>query len=289
MLNEMIEIEACLLSGECKLLEVHRNTNPWQVRKMLRQTWSTPFITILDQGGDILDLELPIAWQVSPVQGRIGLQAMAQQPTLTCNRNTAVLWCPNNPFLCAIGSEFSGNCIDKTETPYPRPIRQVFAGANWFLAVRTDGSMMTWGHLRPQILRREIPRQGRLQSVLSPTDDIVALLWDESRLDVWDDRQRAGNPEPLHSWDTVTKVKANEHAIAAILADGRVMAYGGQGGGGTLPDLVIQSASAWPAVELYAARCAFLVTLSNGTAIIWGSIQENGPLPTQPAVVAAKW
>ena len=68
-------------------------------------------------------------------------------------------------------------------------------------------------------------------------------------------------------------------------ADGRVMAYGGQCGGGTLPDLVIQSASKWPAVELYAARCAFLVTLSNGTAIIWGSLQENGPLPTLPAVV----
>ena len=285
MLNEMIEIEACLLSGECKLLEVHRNTNPWQVRKMLRQTWNTPFITILDQGGDILDFELPIAWQVSPVLGRIELQAMAQQPILTCNRNTAVLWCPNNPFLCAIGSEYSGNCIDKTGTPYPRPIRQVFAGTNWFLAVRTDGSMMTWGHSRPQILRREIPRKGRLQSVLAPTDDIVALLWEESRLDVWDDRQRAGNPEPLHSWDTVTKVKANEHAIAAILADGRVMAYGVQCGGGTLPDLVNQKTSKWLAVELYAARYAFLVTLSNGTAIIWGSVQENGPLPTQPAVV----
>ena len=285
MLNEMIEIEACLLSGECKLLEVHRNTNPRQVRKMLRQTWNTPFITILDRRGEILDLELPIAWQASPVQGRIEVQATAQQPILTCNRNTAVLWCPNNPFLCAIGSEYSGNCIDKTGTPYPRPISQVFAGTNWFLAVGTDGSMMTWGHLRPQILRREIPRQGRLQNILSPTDNIVAFLWEESRLDVWDDRQRAGNPEPLHRWDTVTKVKANEHAIAAILADGRVMAYGGQCGGGTLPDVVIQSASKWPAVELYAARSAFLVTLSNGTAIIWGSLQENGPLPTLPAVV----
>ena len=262
MLNEMIKVEACLLSGECKLLEVHRNTNPWQVRKMLRQTWNTPFITILDQGGNILNLELPIAWQVSPVLGRIEVQAMAQQPILTCNRNTAVLWCPNNPFLC-----------------------QVFAGTNWFLAVRTDGSMMTWGHSRSQILRREIPRKGLLQSVFAPTDDIVALLWDESRLDVWDDRQRAGNPEPLHSWDTVAKVKANEHAIAAILADGRVMAYGLHCGGGALPDLVNQNTSKWPAVELYTARYAFLVTLSNGTAIIWGSIQENGPLPTQPAVV----
>ena len=53
---------------------------------------------------------------------------------------------------------------------------------------------MTWGHLRPQILRREIPRQGRLQSVLSPTDDIVALLWDESRLDVWAKGRGTQNP-----------------------------------------------------------------------------------------------
>ena len=196
MLNEMIEIEACLLSGECNLLEVHRNANPWQVRKLLRQTWNTPFITILDRRGDILDLELPIAWQVSPVHGRIELQAMAQQPIVTCNRNTAVLWCPNNPFLCAIGSEYSGNCIDKTGTPYPRPIRQVFAGTNWFLAVRTDGSMMTWGHSRPQILRREIPRKGRLQSVLTPTDDIVALLWEEGRLDV----QLSDNSYPWCFW-----------------------------------------------------------------------------------------
>ena len=44
-------------------------------------------------------------------------------------------------------------------------------------------------------------------------------------MDVWDDRQRAGNPEPLHRWDTVTKVKANEHAIAAISADGRVIFF----------------------------------------------------------------
>ena len=73
--------------------------------------------------------------------------------------------------------------------------------------------------------------------------------------------------QPLHCWDTVTKVKANEHAIAAILADGRVMAYGVQCEGGTLPNLVNQKTSKLPAVELYAAY-AFLVTLSNGTAII---------------------
>ena len=119
----------------------------------------------------------------------------------------------------------------------------------------------------------------------APSENIFALLWDERQLDVWDDRQRAGNSEPLHSWATVVTVKANEHAMAAILADGSVMAYGEQCGGGTLADLVAQSTCKWPAVELYTARYAFLVTLSNGTAIIWGSLRENGPLPTWPVVV----
>ena len=188
--KETVEIEVTLLSGECKLLEVHRNTSPRQLRKTLRQAWSSPFITILGQGGDKLDFELPVAWQVSQVQGRISLQAMAQQPILTCNQNAAVIWCPNNPFLCALGSEYSGNCIDKTGTPYPRPIRQVFAGTHWFLAVKADESMMAWGR-RPLILRREIPLKGSLHNVFSPAEDIVAFLWDEQHLDIWDDRRRA--------------------------------------------------------------------------------------------------
>ena len=275
--KETVEIEVTLLSGECKLLEVHRNTIPKQLRKTLRQAWNSPFITLLGQGGDKLDLELPVTWQVSPLNGRISLQAMAPQPIVTCNQNAAVIWCPNNPFLCALGSEYSGNCIDKTATPYPRPIRQVFAGTHWFLAVKPDESMMTWGR-RPHILRQAIPRKGRLCEVFSPTEDIVAFLWDEQQLDIWDDRRRDENPMPLHSWLTVTTVKANEHAVAAILADGRVMAYGVPVGGGILPDLVNRRANKWPAVGLHTARYSFLVTLSNDTAIVWGSISEPGTI-----------
>ena len=273
--KDMIEIEVTLLSGEGKLLEVHSNTCLKQLRKMLRQAWNCPFITILSDEGGKLDFELPFAWQVSPVRGRISLQAMAQQPIVTCNQNAAVLWCPNNPFLCALGSEYSGNCIDQTGAPYPRPIRQVYAGTHWFLAVKADESMMTWGR-RPHILRRDIPHKGKLQDVFSPTEDIVAFLWDEQRLDIWDDRKRAKHPVPLHSWSTVTTVSANMHAVAAILADGRVMAYGVPLGGGILPDLANQRTNRWPAVNLYASRLAFLVTLSNGTAVIWGNLSELG-------------
>ena len=105
----MIEIEVTLLSGEGKLLEVHSNTSLKQLRKMLREAWNCPFTSFLSDDGGELDSVLPLAWQVTPVQGRISVQAMAQQPIVTCNQNAAVLWCPNNPFLCALGSEYSGN------------------------------------------------------------------------------------------------------------------------------------------------------------------------------------
>ena len=67
-------------------------------------------------------------------------------------------------------------------------------------------------------------------------------------------------------------------AVAAVLANGDVMADGRPLGGGTLPDLVSRNTSKWSAVDLYTSRYAFLVTLSNGSAILWGDISEYGTL-----------
>ena len=72
------------------------------------------------------------------------------------------------------------------------------------------------------------------------------------------------------------KVEANAGAIAAILDDGGVIAYGREAAGGTLPDLVNRDRGKRMAVNLFVTRFAFLVTLSNSTAIIWGDLAENG-------------
>ena len=132
----MVEIEVTLLSGEGKLLEVHSNTSLKQLRKMQREAWNCPFITLLSDEGAELDFVLPLAWQVTPVQGRISVQAMAQQPIVTCNQNAAVLWCPNNPFLCALGSEYSGIiALIKQEHPIPDPYVKCMQGhiGSWLL------------------------------------------------------------------------------------------------------------------------------------------------------------
>ena len=63
---------------------------------------------------------------------------------------------------------------------------------------------------------------------------------------------------------------------AAILDDGGVIAYGREAAGGTLPDLVNRNRDKRTAVNLFVTRFAFLVTLSNSTAIIWGDLAENG-------------
>ena len=82
--------------------------------------------------------------------------------------------------------------------------------------------------------------------------------------------------EPRCNWSTVVKVEANAGAIAAILDNGGVIAYGREAAGGTLPDLVNRDRDKRTAVNLFVTRFAFLVTLSNSTAIIWGDLAENG-------------
>ena len=58
----MVEIEVTLLNGEGKLLEVHPNTSLKQLRKMLREAWDCPLITLLSDEGAELDFVLPLAW-----------------------------------------------------------------------------------------------------------------------------------------------------------------------------------------------------------------------------------
>ena len=55
-----------------------------------------------------------------------------------------------------------------------------------------------------------------------------------------------------------------------------MIAYGREAAGGTLPDLVNRNRDKRVAVDLFVTRFAFLVTLSNSAAIIWGDIAENG-------------
>ena len=189
----------------------------------------------------------------SGLHDRYHAQAIAQHPRLTCNEQAAILWCANNPFLCGMGKGGYGNCLDSTGSPYAVPIRQVFGGKYWFLAVRDDQSIMAWGEI-PDCFQKVTYPRGNLVGVLS-TDEIFALVWDDRQVEVWDGRRRARprtNQEPRCNWAAVTKIKANENAIAAILDIGGVIAYGRPLAGGTLPDLVNRDIAKRTAVDLYA-------------------------------------
>ena len=129
-----------------------------------------------------------------------------------------------------------------------------------------------------QFTQRVTYPRGNLVGVHS-TAEIVALVWDNQNVEIWDGRRRARprtTQEPRCNWLTVTKIEANEGAIAAILDNGEVIAYGREAAGGLLPDLVNRGRDKRKAVDLYVTRFAFLVTLSNSSAIIWGDISENG-------------
>ena len=275
--EEEIEVEVHWLSGRNSLLQVGYESTPRKLREVLRSLWNCPFLTLYDLTGELLEFEKPLRLQVGMVHEKYQVRAIVQNPSLVCNEQAALLWCANNPFLCGIGAGNYGNCLDSTGTPYAVPIRQVFGGKYWFLAVKADQSIIAWGEL-PDCLQQVTYPRGNLVGVHS-TAEIVALVWDNHRVEIWDGRRRArprATQEPRCNWSTVTKVEANEGAIAAILENGGVIAYGREAAGGILPDLIKRDTAKRMAVDLFATRFSFLVTLSNRSAIIWGDIAEKG-------------
>ena len=47
-------------------------------------------------------------------KGKYQVQAIVQHPCLVCNEQAAILWCPDNSFLCGIEAGSHGNCLDGT-------------------------------------------------------------------------------------------------------------------------------------------------------------------------------
>ena len=122
--------------------------------------------------------------------GKYQVRAIVQHPCLVCNEQAAILWCPDNPFLCGIGARSHGNCLDGIEAPLAVPIKHVFKGKSWFVAVKADHTIMSWGELPDCLQRVAYPRE-----VHSATE-IVALVWDN-----WSGKYGMGveeqDPEPL--------------------------------------------------------------------------------------------
>ena len=127
--------------------------------------------------------------------GKYQVQAIVQHPCLVCNKQVAILWCPDNPFLCGIGAGSHGNCLNSTGAPLAVPIKHVFKGKSWFVAVKADHTIMSWGEL-PDCLQRVVYPRGRLVEVHSTTE-IVALVWDNRSVEIWDGRIGEQGPEPL--------------------------------------------------------------------------------------------
>ena len=54
----------------------------------------------------LLEFEKPLMHQLEIRHDKYHVQAIVQYPCLTCNKQAAMLWCVNNPFLCGIGFFF---------------------------------------------------------------------------------------------------------------------------------------------------------------------------------------
>ena len=140
--EEEIEVEVHWLSGRNSLIRIGWESTPRKLREVLRSLWS---LTLYDLAGELLEFDKPLRHQVGMEHDKYQLQAIVQHPCLVCNEQAAILWYPNNPFLCGIGAGSYGNCLDSTGTPFAVPIKHVFGGKSWFLAVKADQTIISWG------------------------------------------------------------------------------------------------------------------------------------------------
>ena len=168
--EEEIEVEVHWLSGRNSLLQIGYESTPRKLREVLRSLWNCPFLTLYDLTGELLEFEKPLRLQVGMVHEKYQVRAIVQNPSLVCNEQAAILWCANNPFLCGIGAGSYGNCLDSTGTPYAVPIRQVFGGKYWFLAVKADQSIIAWGELPDCLQTGNIPERKLGRSALYSRD-----------------------------------------------------------------------------------------------------------------------
>ena len=140
---------------------------------------------------------------------------------------------------------------------------------NAFAALKTDGSVVAWGHA---------DRGGTAPSGLDNVATIYsnsnafAALKNDGTVVAWGNSDYGGaTPTGL---DNVATIYSTKYAFAALKNDGTVVAWGPSWGGGTTPTGLDNVAT------IYSTGYAFAALKNDGTVFAWGLSSHGGTTPT---------
>ncbi|CAE7856935.1 RUG3, partial [Symbiodinium sp. KB8] len=177
-------------------------------------------------------------------------------------------------------ARFGGTWEDWTEPAQLRNVSAIQSTNHAFAAIRTDGSVVTWGDSDCDFEGGDISqvreRLKDVREIQSSLGAFAALLRDGSVV-TWGWRTSGGDSSTVqHQLTDVDQIACNGHAFAAIKADGTVVSWGHPDRGGDSGAVQNQLKKVRAVAASATGVAAFL---DNDAVVTWGNWE---PQPVTP-------
>ncbi|CAK9112033.1 unnamed protein product [Durusdinium trenchii] len=220
-------ISVCLPSGRAAELALERSQTLKEVKVKAQEVLGQKFLQLITEEGTFMDLRQNL--DEAGLYHGASVQACVMTPLLHCTRSSFGLQVGHR--LVTWGAALLED-HDGWDPPLQENVKEVKCTGLAFAALRTDGSVVCWGH----------PSFGGTMSV----EALAAKAGDRR----------------------CTALCATVGAFAALLDDGSVIAWGSPQLGGVIgPDV----APLRDVVRLDATHGAFFATRAEGRTAVWGS------------------
>jgi Ca2+-binding RTX toxin-like protein len=156
-------------------------------------------------------------------------------------------------------------------------VTQIFSNRAAFVALKTNGSVVTWGFSLWGGDSSSVASQlsGGVTQIFSTNQAFAALKSDGSVI-TWGDGNYGGNSSAVASQLTsgVTQIFSNDNAFAALKSDGSVITWGDGNYGGNSSAVASQLTSG--VTQIFSTEYAFAALKSDGSVVTWGDSGRGG-------------
>ena len=175
---------------------------------------------------------------------------------------------------------------------YSGGVSKIVAGGSAFAALKDDGTIFTWGHenkggdgVRTGLQAvniydiRPILRQGGFVDIYS-NDYAFAAIKEETvngakvrSVVTWGNTAYGGVSPSSELSSGVSTIYSNKKAFAALMENGSVVAWGGDGNGGSLGSAAANLQSG--VTDIVSNEFAFVALKNDGSAVSWGTLYDD--------------
>ncbi len=156
-------------------------------------------------------------------------------------------------------------------------VTNVYSNSNAFAALRTDGSVVTWGSsysADSSAVAKQLDGTIDVTSIVSNENTFAAMRVDGSVI-TWGNSGYGGDSstvaKQLDGTIDVTSVISNYGAFAAVRTDGSVVTWGYSGYGGNSSAVAKQLDGTIDVTSIVSTDSAFAAMRTDGSVITWGS------------------